>query len=100
MRSFGFLLNRTGAFHVPEIPADRLAMVSQCPRRRLDDDLEDVFHKACATGNVEAAADLLGVMERWHERRRVRFGTERRIADDTVARAHEALDRLRARHVH
>jgi hypothetical protein len=60
----------------------------------LDDDLEAVFNRACISNDVEAAMDLLSLMENWHERRETSYGGERRINDDALQRARRALERL------
>jgi hypothetical protein len=45
-------------------------------RRRLDDAVEEIFNRACASNNLDEAADLLAVLEKWsstgkdHSRRR------------------------------
>ena len=55
--------------HEVQIPGARLARVNQSLKRRLDDDVEEVFNRACATNDLEAAADLLALLEKWHARR-------------------------------
>ena len=80
MRTFGFLVNRSSALHEVRIPGARLARVNQSLKRRLDDDVEEVFHRACATNDLEAATDLLLLLEKWHARRSASYGRERRIS--------------------
>ena len=94
MRSFGFLLKNATSLHEPRIPGPRLARINQSYRRRLDDGVEEVFHRACATNDLEAAADLLTVMEKWHERRAAKFGRDRRIDEAALQRARRELERL------
>jgi hypothetical protein len=94
MRTFGFLVNRSSSLHEVRIPGDRLARVNQSLKRRLDDDLEAVFNRACATNDLEAAADLLAVMEKWHARRSASYGRERRINSAAIDRARKDLERL------
>jgi hypothetical protein len=94
MRRFGILVNKSSALHEVQIPGSRLARVSQSLRRRLDDDVEDVFLRACATSDLEAAADLLTVLEKWHARRSSSYGRERRISGAALQRARKELDRL------
>ena len=96
MRTFGFLVNRSSALHEVRIPGARLARVNQSLKRRLDDDVEEVFHRACATNDLEAATDLLLLLEKWHARRSASYGRERRISGASVQRARKELDRLTA----
>lgn len=94
MRGFGFLVNRTVGMHETRIPGARLARLNQSLKRRLDDDVEEVFNRACATGDLESARDLFGLLERWHGRRAARYGRERRIDSAPLERARKELDRL------
>ena len=93
MRTFGFLGNRTKAQEF-QIPGARLARVNQSLKRRLDDDVEEVFNRACATNDLEAAADLLLLLEKWHARRSANYGRERRISGTNLTRARNELERL------
>jgi hypothetical protein len=79
----------------PEIPGARLSRVNQSRRRRLDDDAEDLFHKACMAKDLEAAADMLAVLEKWHARRSAAHGRDQRLDDTALQRARRELDRLR-----
>ena len=94
MRTFGFLSNKSTALHDVRIPGERLARVNQSLKRRLDDDLEEVFNRALATNDLEAAADLMAVMEKWHARRSASYGRERRINSASLDRARKELDRM------
>jgi hypothetical protein len=94
MRTFGFLINKSSALHEVRVPGARLARVNQSLRRRLDDDIEDVFHRACAANDLDAAADLLVVLEKWHSRRSASYGRERRISNASLLRARKDLERL------
>jgi hypothetical protein len=94
MRTFGFLVNRSSSLHEVRIPGARLARVNQSLKRRLDDDLEEVFNRACATNDLEAATDLLTLLEKWHARRAASYGRERRINSAALDRARKDLDRL------
>jgi hypothetical protein len=96
MKAFGFLVHKQSSLHEPQIPGSRLARVNQSLKRRLDDDIEDVFSRACATNDLEAAADLLAVLEKWHARRSASYGRERRITGIALQHARRELDRLRA----
>ncbi len=96
MRTFGFLVNRRSSMHEMTIPGARLARVNQSLKRRLDDDVEEIFSRACATNDLEAAADLLALLEKWHARRSASYGRERRINGASLTRARKELDRLTA----
>jgi len=98
MRTFGFIGNKTTRMHEVQIPGARLARVNQSLKRRLDDDVEEVFSRACATNDLEAAADLLALLEKWHERRQANYGRERRVAGVGLQRARKELERLSALH--
>ena len=94
MRTFGFLVNRSSSLHEVRIPGARLARVNQSLKRRLDDDLEEVFNRACATNDLEAATDLLALLDKWHARRSASYGRERRINSAALERARKDLERL------
>ena len=94
MRTFGFLLSKNSGFSEPWIPGARLARIQQSLKRRLDDDIEEVFHRACTANDLEAATDLLTVLEKWHERRSASYGRERRISGAALLRTRRELDRL------
>lgn len=79
----------------PDIPGARLSRVNQSRRRRLDDDAEDLFHRACMAKDLEAAADMLAVLEKWHARRLAGHGRDQRIDDAPLQRARRELDRLK-----
>ena len=104
MRAFGFVIRNSTSLRPPVssdvagIPAGRLSQVRQSFRRRLDDDLEAVFKRACLNNDPEAAADLLALLEKWHARRVARFGRERPISDEAVQRARSELERLNTLH--
>ncbi|MSP02038.1 MAG: hypothetical protein EXR07_13460 [Acetobacteraceae bacterium] len=98
MRTFGFLVNKTSSLHEPGIPGARLTRVNQSLKRRLDDGLEDVFNRACAANDIEAAADLMAVMEKWHARRAAKYGRERRVDGGALQRVHREMERLCALH--
>jgi hypothetical protein len=96
MRTFGFISGRTKPLHEVQIPGARLARMNQALKRRLDDDVEEVFHRACATNDLESAADLLALLEKWHAKRSSAYGRERRITGVNLQRARKELDRLGA----
>jgi hypothetical protein len=98
MRTFGFINTKNTRMHEVQIPGARLARVNQSLKRRLDDDVEEVFNRACATNDLESAADLLALLEKWHQRRQANYGRERRIIGAGLQRARKELDRLHALH--
>jgi hypothetical protein len=79
-----------------QIPGERLARVNQSLKRRLDDDVEEVFSRTCASNDLESAADLLNLLEKWHARRSASYGRERRISGANLVRARKELERLSA----
>ena len=98
MRTFGFINTKNTRLHEVQIPGARLARVNQSLKRRLDDDVEEVFNRACATNDLEAATDLLALLEKWHLRRQANYGRERRIAGVGLQRARKELERMTALH--
>jgi len=72
------------------------------PHRRLYDSLEEVFFRACATDELDSAADLLAVLEQWQQRRASKYGRERQVSDGDVKAMRAELDRkmaIRAKHL-
>lgn len=64
-------------------------------RRRLDDAVEEIFNRACASSNLDEAADLLAVLKKWTGKRRE--GRERRRRNGSDIKAMQAeLERLTA----
>ena len=95
MRSTGFLFNGSVSFSAPR-PPQAVDGTRPPSKRRLDDDIEAIFNRACATSNVEAAGDLLAVLEKWHIRRTKKYGRERRINSLDLQAARRKLERLAA----
>jgi hypothetical protein len=91
MRTFGFVGNKIVRADEGQAPDARRASVNSSRGRRLDDSIRDIFDRACATNNLEAAADLLTLMEKWHLRRQANYGRERRISGDDLERARKEL---------
>ena len=63
---------------------------------RVSDKVLAAFNHACAVGDIEAAEELLGVLEKVTERRIRRFGGDRRRESFTLCHAREHLDWVRA----
>ncbi len=96
MRTFGFIGSKIRSHNEIQIPGERLARVNQSLKRRLDDDVEEVFSRACASNDLESAADLLNLLEKWHARRSASYGRERRNSGANLVRARKELERLSA----
>jgi hypothetical protein len=92
MRKVSFTGDRTVRLSAPV----KIAVATrQATRRRLDDHVAEIFHRACTIKDLEAAADLLALLEKWHFRRATRYGRERRIGDAMMQRARKEAGRLR-----
>jgi hypothetical protein len=72
MRLFSSKINDGVSFAPPPIPDARLSRVTQTASAAadlLDQSVTDTFNQACLLGDLGAAADLLEIRVRWHERR-------------------------------
>src|ERR1700722_1214103 len=96
MRTFGFRSNVTTNLRAPPMPDPRSAPSRSTYHRRLDDAMVAIFERACTGNNLDAAAEVLTVLETWHERRSARYGSERRIDDTHLVGMRAALERLTA----
>jgi hypothetical protein len=63
----------------PRLPAPRPEDARHTSRRRMEDQIETVYNKARAANDLEAAADLLALLEKWLTRRAARLGKDRRM---------------------
>ena len=95
MRKFSFLGKKTN-LHEVRIPVGRLDRINQSLKRRLDDDIEGVFNRACASNDLEAATDLLRLLEKQHARRAPGLARERRVSSANLQQARRDLERLAA----
>ena len=77
MRAFGILLDRTVKLREPFVPNPRMERVNPPAPRRLDDEITEVFHHACLDNDLEAATEILALVETWHARRQYDKETER-----------------------
>ena len=93
MRMFSVLVDRSVKLHQPRIPDARLMQVNPPVTRRLDEGLRDVFNQACMDDDVEAAAELLGMMEKWHARRSYDDDQLRRADSTQLSRMRGELER-------
>jgi hypothetical protein len=97
MRMYGFRPAVAPNLRPPQAPPDmRLAFSPPSQRRRLDDAMVAVFERALGANNFDGAADVLEVLEQWHERRAARYGRERRIDDRHLVLMRAELERLTA----
>ena len=80
MRFFGFSAGKAPDTADSPRPRARLARVTS-HRRRVEDDIEVAFHRALTTQQLDAAADILTMLETWHARRADGGALERRAND-------------------
>ncbi len=92
-RRWSTLVGRMAGLSQVRVPVERIERVNQALHRRLDDAVEQVFQQACLNGDLDTAKELLAVLVSMHERRKKKFGEDRRISDDTVQRARDELAR-------
>jgi hypothetical protein len=96
MRTFATLVGSAARLHAVAVPGARPVDFNRRPRRRLDDSLVDIFERASASNNLDAAADILTILEKWHDRRKSKYGRERRIGDVELTAMRGGLNRLMA----
>jgi hypothetical protein len=96
MRPLGFALSSVVRLREAKTPDALFRRPHGHHRRRLDDVLETVFHSACASNNLDSAADVLAVLEKWHERRAAKYGRDRRIESRALTAMRVGLERLTA----
>jgi hypothetical protein len=66
-------------------------------RRRLEDQIESLYNRSRKINDLEAASDLLALLERWFARRMAKAGQERRINGFALQRARRELNKTCAR---
>jgi hypothetical protein len=93
MRPFGTLIEKAIKFREPSIPGARLDRVLPRTEHRLDDGILELFEYACITSDLDAAADLVTLMETWHGRRTYKDYEQRRHVVIQLKRMHGELDR-------
>jgi hypothetical protein len=93
-RPLAFQVDKSLGLSEARIPDKRLAPVNQGARRRLIDAIEEVMKRACANNELEEAADLLTLLEKWHARRSTRYGRDRRLHSADLQRVRRELDRV------
>ena len=80
-------------------PQGLLARLNRTFRRRLLDQVQDVFREACMSGDLDTAAELMTVLEKMHDRHKS-IASERRFSDESIVKAREELDRAMAMAAH
>jgi hypothetical protein len=93
MRPFGTLIEKAVKFREPSIPGARLDRVLPRTEHRLDDGINELFEYACITGDLEAAGELMALMEKWHARRTYKDYEQRRLVVIQLKRMRGELDR-------
>ena len=94
MRPFAALIDKSAKFREPTIPGSRLERVQPPPMtNRLDEGVRELFDHACILADLEAAADLVALAEKWHERRSHDDEQQRRAGGVNLKRMHGELER-------
>lgn len=93
MRPFGSLIDKAIQLSKPPIPDPRLARVNPPVMSRLDEGLTELFDHACITGELEVAADLLALLERWRAHRTYADEQRRQMAGVHLKRMRGELER-------
>lgn len=93
MRPFGTLIQKTLQFREPPIPGTRLDRVTPRAAFPMDEGIKELFDYACITKDLDAAADLVALLERWHARRRYADHEQRRFVVIQLKRMRGELDR-------
>ncbi len=74
-----------------EVSESLTRRINSVLRRRLSDRIEAVLRMAHLAGDLETAAELLGVLTNLQERGRQKLRVERRVSDDPAAKARDEL---------
>jgi hypothetical protein len=93
MRPFGSIIDKAIQLRKPPIPDPRLERVNPPVMSRLDEGIMELFDQACVTGELEAAAELLALMEKWQARRAYPDEQQRRMGGVHLKRMHGELER-------
>jgi hypothetical protein len=93
MRPFAALIERSAKFREPEIPGARLERAHPPAVHRLDEGIRELFDYACITNDLEAATDLVALMEKWHARRSYDDDEQQRMGGIYLKRMHGELHR-------
>ena len=93
MRPFGSLIDMTLKFREPRVPGARLERATPPVWHRLDEDLLGLFNCACVLGELDAAADIIALAEKWHAKRFYGDEQQRRIGGTHLKRMRSELER-------
>jgi hypothetical protein len=93
MRPFGTLIQKAVKFREPSIPGARLDRVRPRTGYPLDEGISELFEYACITSDLEAAGELVTLVEKWHARRRYKDYEQRRLVVIQLKRMRGELDR-------
>ena len=93
VRPFGSLIEKGIKFREPSIPDARLERVNPPAMHRLDDGITELFNNACINNDLEAAADLIALSEKWRARRSYEDENQRRLDGVRLKRMHGELER-------
>ena len=93
MRSFGSLIEKAVKFREPQIPGARLERVRPPTVHRLDDGITELFDYACISNDLDAAAELMELLDKWHARRPYEDEEQRRAVGIQLKRMRGELDR-------
>lgn len=78
----------------PRLPTPRPPDPRKSIRRRMEDQIEALYNRARIGNDLEAASDLLALLEKWFARRPVQVGRERRTNAAALLRARRDLEQL------
>jgi hypothetical protein len=95
MRPFGTLIDKSLKFREPSIPGGRMERVRPPTVSRLDEGIMELFDYACIANDLEAAADLVTLAEKWHARRPYSDEHQRHVGAIGLKRMHGELERRR-----
>jgi hypothetical protein len=98
MRPFGTLIDKTIKFREPSIPGARLERVQPPAINRLDEGIKELFDNACLSNDLDAAADLIALAEKWHARRPYSDEHHKQVGGVHVKRMHGELERRHIMH--
>lgn len=93
MRSFAFLVEKIGAFREPAVPDERLSRANPSGTQLIDEAIKSAFDLACMNDDLDAAADLLALIQKRHTVRAHADAEARRVGGYYVRRMRGELDR-------
>jgi hypothetical protein len=88
------LYNRCGTLSTIRLPGPPPTDARKSLRRRMEDQIESLYNKACKANDLEAASDLLALLEKWFARRSARAGRERRVDRAALQRVRRRLEQV------